>query len=137
MPRILGLDVGDRRIGVALSDALHMIATPHSVYSRVGWGPDAKHFARLAREVDAELLVLGLPLNMDGSRGFQAEKTMAFAEKLNEAGLKTVFCDERLTSVSAERALVEGGMRRDRRRVTVDGVAAALILQTYLDSLRR
>lgn len=136
MARILGLDVGDRRIGVALSDAMHMIASPHSVYTRVGYGPDARHFAALAEQTGAEYLVLGLPLNMDGSRGFQAEKVEAFAEKLKEAGLTVAFADERLTTVSAERALIEGGLSRQERKGTVDAVAAALILQSYLDSAK-
>lgn len=136
MARILGLDVGDKRIGVALSDAMHMISSPHSVYTRIGYGPDARHFAELAKKAGADLLVLGLPLNMDGSKGFQAEKVEAFAEKLKEAGLTVEFIDERLTTVSAERALLEGGLSRQERRGTVDAVAAALILQSFLDSKR-
>lgn len=133
MARVLGLDVGDKRIGVALSDATGLIASPHSVYTRVGYGPDARHFAALAQETKAELLVLGLPLNMDGSRGFQAEKVEAFAGKLKEAGLAVEMIDERLTTVSAEHALIEGGMNRRERKGTVDAVAAALILQSWLD----
>lgn len=133
MARILGLDVGDKRIGIALSDPLHTIASPHGVYTRVGYGPDARYFVALAQETGAERLVLGLPLNMDGSRGFQSEKVEAFAEKLREAGLTVELIDERLTTVSAERALIEGGLSRSDRKGTVDAVAAALILQSYLD----
>jgi len=134
--RILGLDVGDVRIGLALSDEMRFIATPHSVYTRVGWGPDVKHIKKVYEESKAVLIVSGLPKNMDGTVGFQAEKVMAFIEKLKEAGLPVEFQDERLSTVSAHQALIEGGMRRDGRKDTVDKVAAALILQTYLDAHR-
>ena len=134
--RILGLDVGDRRIGVAVSDEMRWIASPHSVYARVGYGPDVKHMQQLCRETGAALIVCGLPRNMDGSEGFQAEKVKAFAQKLTESGLTVAFQDERLSTVSAHQALIEGGMRREERKGTVDKVAAAVILQTYLDSHR-
>ena len=132
--RILALDVGDRRIGIALSDETQLIATPHSVYTRVGWGPDVKHIQKLYNDHEAVLIVCGLPRNMDGSVGFQAEKVQSFAEQLIKAGLPVVFQDERLSTVSAHQALIEGGMRRDDRKGTVDKVAAAVILQTYLDA---
>ncbi len=132
--RILGLDVGDVRIGIALSDETRLIATPHSVYTRVGWGPDTNHIQRLYTETKAALIVCGLPRNMDGSVGFQAEKVMGFAEQLRKAGLPVVFQDERLSTVSAHQALIEGGVRRDGRKGTVDKVAAAVILQAYLDA---
>ena len=131
--RIVGLDVGDRRIGIALSDETRMIATPHSVYTRVGWGPDVKHIQRIYEEARANLVVCGLPRNMDGSVGFQAEKVIGFVEQLRKAGLPVVFQDERLSTVSAHQALIEGGMRRDNRKETVDKVAAAVILQAFLD----
>ena len=131
--RILGLDVGDRRIGVAVSDELRLIASPRCVYTRVGYGPDVRFFTALYREVGATLVVCGLPLNMDGSRGFQAEKVLAFAEQMEKAGLPVAFQDERLTTVSAHQALMEGGMRREARKDVVDKVAAAMILQAYLD----
>ena len=131
--RILGLDVGDVRIGIAVSDETCLIATPHSVYTRVGWGPDTKYIQRLYAETKATLIVCGLPRNMDGSVGFQAEKVMGFAEQLRKAGLPVVFQDERLSTVSAHQALIEGGMRRDGRKGTVDKVAAAVILQSFLD----
>jgi putative Holliday junction resolvase len=133
MGRILGLDVGNVRIGIAQSDLGHRIASPHSVYKRVGYGPDTRHFENLAKELNARLLVLGLPKNMDGSEGFQAQTVRDFAQKLQEAGFEVVFVDERLTTVSAERALIEGNVRRDKRKENIDSVAAALILQQYLD----
>ncbi len=134
--RLLGLDVGDRRIGIAVSDETQLIATPHSVYTRVGYGPDCRHIARLYGELGCVGVVSGLPLNMDGSAGFQAEKVRAFAAKLEEAGLPVAFQDERLSTVSAHEALIEGGMRREARKGTVDKVAAAVILQQYLDANR-
>jgi len=135
--RILALDVGDRRIGIALSDETQLIATPHSVYTRVGWGPDVKHIQRLFTENNAVLVVCGLPKNMDGSEGFQAEKVKSFAQQLIKAGLPLEFQDERLSTVSAHQALIEGGMHRDERKGTVDKVAAAVILQSYLDAHRQ
>jgi len=132
--RILALDVGDKRIGIAVSDPLRMIASPHSVYTRVGYGPDVRFIQKLCQEMDAALIVCGLPRNMDGSIGFQAEKVQSFAARLSAAGLTVVFQDERLSTVSAHQALIDGGMRRDARKGVVDKVAAAVILQTYLDS---
>ena len=132
--RVLALDVGDKRIGIALSDAMRLIATPHSVYTRAGYGPDVRHIQALCRETEADLIVCGLPRNMDGSEGFQAEKVKAFADQLRGSGLQVVFQDERLSTVSAHQALIEGGMRRETRKGTVDKVAAAVILQTWLDS---
>ena len=129
----MALDIGDRRIGVAFSDETRLIATPHSVYNRVGWGPDVKHLARLYQDQHAVLIVSGLPLNMDGSEGFQAQKVRAFVQKLTEAGLPVVFMDERLSTVTAHDALIAGGMRREERKGVVDKVAAAVILQEYLD----
>lgn len=132
--RVLSLDVGDKRIGIALSDGMRLIASPHSVYTRVGYGPDVNHIKRLYDENQCALVVCGLPKNMDGTVGFQAEKVMALADKLRQAGLIVEYQDERLSTVSAHQALIEGGMRRDSRKETVDKVAAALILQAWLDS---
>ena len=137
MARILGLDIGDRRIGLALSDETELIASPHSVYQRIGWGPDSLYFLSLAQELNVAYIVAGLPLNMDGSMGPQAQKARDFCAQLEQKGLKVEYIDERLTTKSAEMALIEGGMRRQDRKDTVDKVAAALILQSYLDMKRR
>ena len=133
MSRVLGLDVGDRRIGVALSDEGRRIASPLSVIQSVGWGPDGREILRLMREHGADLIVCGLPLNMDGSAGFQAEKVRRFMETLTAQGVAVEWMDERLTTVSATRALIEGGVRREDRKKSVDKVAAAVILQAWLD----
>lgn len=137
MARILGLDIGDRRIGLALSDESELIASPHSVYHRVGWGPDSSYFLSLAQELNVAYIVAGLPLNMDGSVGPQAHKAQEFCAQLEKKGLKVEYIDERLTTKSAEMALIEGGMRRQDRKETVDKIAAALILQSYLDLKRQ
>lgn len=134
MGRVLGLDVGDKRIGVALSDPTHLIASPHSVYTRVGWGKDSRHFFSLCQEKDVEKIVVGLPRNMDGSEGFQADKVRGFTDKLEALGLTVIFWDERLSTAHAEHALLEGGLHRDERKHVIDQIAAALILQSYLDA---
>ena len=134
--RIVALDVGDVRIGIAVCDEMRLIAAPHSVYKRVGFGPDVKHIKALCDEMGTHSVLCGLPRNMDGSIGFQAKKVLALAEQLELAGLHVIYQDERLTTVTAERALIEGGMHRQERKGTVDKVAAAVILQQYLDTLR-
>ncbi len=134
--RILALDVGDARIGIAVSDMSRTIATPVEVLHRVGWGPDVKRILELCRQYDTTLVLSGMPLNMDGSTGFQAEKVMKFCEQLEKNGLTVYYQDERLTTVTAEHALLEGNMHRMERRQHVDKVAAAIILQQWLDSQR-
>ena len=134
MTRLMGLDIGDKRIGIALSDLGKSIATPHSVYQRVGYGPDVRFFSALVQQQDVEYIVAGLPRNMDGTLGSQAQKVQAFCHQLEQAGLRVHYMDERLTTKAAHMALIQGGVRRDGRRDKVDMVAAALILQSYLDS---
>ena len=134
MSRVLGLDVGDRRIGVALSDEGRLIASPLTVIQSVGWGPDSREILRLMEANGADLLVCGLPRNMDGSEGFQAEKVRRFMQVLIDQGVPVEWMDERLTTVSAQRALIEGGVRREDRKKSVDKVAAAVILQAWLDN---
>ena len=133
MSRVLGLDVGDRRIGVALSDESRTLASPLCVIQSVGWGPDSREILRLMEAHGADLLVCGLPRNMDGSVGFQAEKVRRFMQVLADQGVRIEWMDERLTTVSAQHALIEGGVRREDRKKSVDKVAAALILQAWLD----
>lgn len=133
--RIIGLDVGDKRIGVAVSDLLRITAQGVETYNRVNDEQDVKYFAKMYREMDAEFIVCGLPKNMNGSIGPQAEKVMAFAEKVaEECGAKIVYQDERLTTVMAERVLIDADMSRKKRRKIIDKLAAVTILQSYLDS---
>lgn len=132
--RIVCLDIGDVRIGVAVSDPTGIIASPVEVITRVGWGPDTKKIAAVCERYDTRLVLSGLPRNMDGSEGFQAEKVRALCAQLEKAGLTVRYQDERLTTVTAEDALIQGGMRRENRRQVVDKVAAAVILQSWLDA---
>ena len=132
--RILCLDVGDVRIGVAVTDPLRLIASPVEVITRVGWGPDTRKIAELCRRYDTTLVLSGLPLNMDGTEGFQAEKVRGLCAQLEKAGLTVRFQDERLTTVTAEEALLEDNMRRRERKQHVDKVAAAVILQSWLET---
>ena len=132
--RILCLDIGDVRIGVAVSDPTRMIASPVEVITRKGWGPDVRRVTELCRQYETTQVLSGLPLNMDGSAGFQSEKVKQFCQQLEKAGLTVYYQDERLTTVTAEEALLEDGMSRRDRKGSVDKVAAAVILQAYLDS---
>ena len=132
--RILALDIGDARIGVAVSDPARIIASPVEVIHRVGWGPDVRRVCELCQQYETTLVLSGWPLNMDGTAGFQSEKVRLFCEQLEKAGLTVFYQDERLTTVTAEQALLEGNMHRRERRQTVDKVAAAVILQQWLDS---
>ena len=132
--RIVALDVGDRRIGIAVSDPLGITAQPIETYTRVGYGPDTRRIAQLAQQYVTNRILCGLPLNMDGTQGFQTQKVREFAAKLEETGLTVEFYDERMTTVLAEDALLEADMRRENRKKKVDMVAAVMILQSYLDA---
>ena len=131
--RILCLDVGDVRIGVAVSDPERTIAVPVEVIRRVGWGPDCRRIRELCDQYGTDEVLSGLPLNMDGTEGFQARKVREFCAQVEKRGLKVLFQDERLTTVSAEDALLEDGMSREERKKNVDKIAAALILRQWLD----
>jgi putative Holliday junction resolvase len=132
--RYLGLDVGDRRIGVALSDETATLASGRETIVRVGRRKDLARIARLVREQEVAEIVVGLPLNMDGTRGPQAQKVVLFIEDLKtRTGLAVRAWDERLTSVEAEEILMRAGVHGKRRKALVDGVAAAVILQEFLD----
>ena len=132
--RIVALDVGDRRIGIAVSDPLGMTAQPLETYTRVGYGPDARHIAQIAASYETDQILCGLPRNMDGTQGFQVDKVREFAAKLEELGLVISYYDERMTTMLAESALLEANMRREDRKKKVDMVAAVMILQSYLDA---
>ena len=133
----MGLDYGDMRIGVALSDPTMLIATGLETYTRKTNKLDIEHLARIIAENAVNKVVFGLPLNMDGSEGIRVVKTKSFAEKLKaQTGVEIDFFDERLSSVDAEAILVDAGVRRDKRKGVIDKLAATLILQGYLDYKR-
>ena len=130
----MGLDVGDVRIGVALSDETGTLASGLVTLEAVGPRKDAQALAALAREHGVGEVVVGLPLRLDGSLGSQAEKVVAFAERLRRVlRLPVVMRDERLTSVAAGERLAEAGVKRRDRKARIDQAAAALILQEHLD----
>ena len=132
MGKKIGLDVGDVRIGIAVSDMLGMIANARESYTRKGLEKDLRYFTDLAK---ADAFVLGLPKNMDGTEGERVEVTREFGDKLHEfSGLPVVYMDERLSTVAAERMLIQADVRRDKRKKVIDKVAACIILQNYLDS---
>src|SRR6185436_16052686 len=131
--RIAALDVGDARIGVAVSDELGITAQGLGVVQRVGGKRDLEALAQMLGPYTPERVVVGLPLNMNGTEGPQAARVRAFADKVAaHLGLPLEFWDERLTTVAAERILLEGDVSRRRRRDLVDRVAASLILEGFL-----
>lgn len=134
MGRVIALDVGDVRIGVAVSDPLGIIAQPLEIYRRVGYTPDCRYVQGLCERFETNRVLLGLPLNMDGSRGSQAQKAMAFGDVLQKAGMEIIYQDERLTTVTAEQVLIDGNVSREDRRLYVDKLAAAVILEQWLAS---
>jgi len=132
--RFLGLDVGSVRIGIAMSDETGLIAQGLTTLERIGWKKDLGRILDLIRTHGVEIVVVGNPLNLDGSTGPQAEIIQNFVYRLKEVcpiGVK--LWDERLSSVSAERLLIEGGMQRGRRKPLIDKLAAVIFLQNFLD----
>ena len=136
--RVLGLDVGSRRLGVAVSDPSGTVASPLVTLARRGPAEDAGALGRLATEQDATTVVVGLPLTLAGREGPAAGAVRAYLDQLRPLlpRLEFELTDERLSTVAAERALVAGGVRRQSRRAVVDQVAASLFLQAWLDATR-
>jgi putative Holliday junction resolvase len=135
MNRLLGLDIGEKRIGVAISDELGMIASPLVTINATG---DVEAEMRmLIVKYDIPRLIVGLPVGLSGREGPQAKKVRAVADALAaELGIDMVYSDERLSSTVAEAALISQGTRRDKRKQHIDSMAAAVILQGYLDNQR-
>lgn len=137
MRPVIGLDLGTETIGVAVSDRLRSVATPLETIRRRKFSQDAARVLEIAAGREVTGIVLGLPLNMDGSEGPRAQSTRAFARNLERmTPLPIAFWDERLSTVAAERALLEADTSRKRRAQVIDHVAAAYILQGLLDRLR-
>ncbi len=135
MARALGIDYGEKRIGLAVSDPSGTVATPLRVVPFTSRDAVAREIVKCAQEYNADRLVVGLPLAMDGSHGPAAEKTRAFTDCLKEATDIAVLCwDERFSTVTAQQALIEGGARRSKRKHVVDKLAAQIVLQHYLDA---
>lgn len=137
--RALGIDLGSRRIGIAVSDGTGSLASPLTVLQRTG-EPARDHaaIARLVAEEEAERVIVGLPLSMSGQAGTAAQQAMAEAEAMAEiVAVPVELWDERLTTVVADRAMVARGRRAPARRKVVDKVAAAVMLQSWLDARAR
>ena len=134
--RILALDVGSKRIGLAVSDPLGLTAQGLGVLERKDWDRDLARLVDIARPYRVQEILVGLPRHMDGRLGGQAEEILALARALGEAlGARVATWDERLSTVEAERLLIQADLSRRKRRRVVDQVAASIILQAYLDGL--
>lgn len=136
--RILGLDLGEKRIGVALSDALGLTAQGLMVLTRQGLAADLEQIVRLAQEHQVQEIVIGLPRHMDGHLGEGAAEVMQWVEELQrQLGVPVHTWDERLTTVEAEKVLLSADVSRRKRRQVIDKMAASLILQAFLDQRRQ
>jgi len=132
--RIMALDVGDSRIGVALSDPLEMLASPLTIIKRLNEASDVRSIVNLVNENKAGRLIVGLPLSLSGEAGMQAQKVKDFAEKLTSVfSIPLEMVDERFSTVTAREYMRETGKKKDRFKKKDDAIAAAVILQSYLD----
>lgn len=138
--RILGLDFGSKTVGVAVSDPMLITAQGVEIIRRESEGKIRKTYQRieeLCKEYEVEKIVLGYPKNMNGTDGERAEKSLEFKEALERrTGIPVIMWDERLTTVSADNIMIESGIRRENRKEYVDEIAAMIILQNYLESIR-
>jgi putative Holliday junction resolvase len=132
--RFLGLDVGEVRIGIAVSDETGLIARGLTTLQRVSWKQDLETLKALIDENQVGHIVVGRPLNLNGSEGVQADKVAAFVERLRAVTPTEIsLWDERLSSSAAEKVLLEGGVQRGKRKQIIDKLAAVIILQSFLD----
>ncbi len=138
MERYVAFDIGDKRIGVAVSDPFNTYALPSQTYFRKNFKEDIAALAALAREKGATAIVCGLPVNFDGTEALQTQKTERFISALKEAVSVPVICeDERFTTVMAHETLISEGMRREKRKQYVDALPAANILDGYLQKINK
>ena len=130
----MGLDVGDKTIGVALSDPMFLIANPLETIKRKKASLDIQRLVEIINENDVETVVVGLPKNMNNSIGPQSMKVMSFVDLLKkQTDKEIIYQDERMTTLQSERVLIDMGVRRENRKEHIDKIAASFILQTYLD----
>ncbi len=135
--KYIAFDIGDRRIGVAVSDPFCEFAMPLETYYRKNFKKDVEYLVNLAKEKYADVIVCGLPLNFDGSKSIQTEKTESFVEEMKKlTSIPIVLEDERFTTMQAERILIEADMRRSDRKAVIDKVAASYILETYMAKMK-
>lgn len=136
--RIMGLDVGEKRIGIALSDEMGWTAQAHSVLTRTNLEEDLQKIIDICKENEVTEIVVGLPKNMNGTLGPKAIEIQEFGDSLKKASsLPIIFYDERLSTVSAEKLLIKADVSRQKRKQVIDKIAAANILQTYLDGRKK
>lgn len=136
MMRIMGMDVGDRRIGLAVSDEMGYSAQGLDTFTRANLKQDVRSLAEMMKELQVEKLVIGMPRNMNGTYGPQTEKVKEFvAALLKEISIEVIYWDERLTSVAAQRTLAEGKIALGKKKEAIDKLSAVMILQGYLDSM--
>jgi len=137
MHRKMALDLGDARIGIAVSDLMGIIVSEQSTYHRKNLNADIAHIVGLVTEKRVDTIVIGLPINMDGTKGVRVDKTYAFGEELAKVTqVKLEYIDERLTTVAAEKMLISADVRREKRKEVIDAVSANIILQSYLDKIK-
>ena len=135
---IVAFDIGDKRIGVAATDELGIMALPVETYFRKNTAEDVKYLVSLAERKKADLIVCGMPVNFDGSESVQTGKTQKFIDLLRkETAIPVVTEDERLTTMEARRLLLEADMRRDKRKQVIDKIAASYILEGYLQKHKK
>lgn len=133
--RKIGLDYGDARIGIALTDRTNLIASPYEVYATRGWTKDVAYLSSLIVEKEVDTIVMGDPVNMDGTSGERCKIVREFGDRLAEAtGLPVVYMDERLTTVEMEEFLAEQGVPKKKYKLYIDKLSAQLILKNYLEA---
>ncbi len=138
MERYVAFDIGDKRIGVAVSDPFNTYALPSQTYFRKGFKEDVAAIAELAKQKGATAIICGLPVNFDGTEALQTQKTRRFIEELERVvSVPVIREDERFTTQMAHETLISGGMRREKRKNCVDALAAANILDGYLAKINR
>lgn len=135
MDRYLGLDFGSKTIGVAVSDPMHIIASGLVTIKRSDVKTDIAKIIEIIEEQEISKIIIGMPYNMDGSKGPSAQRVMSFVDLLKkEVSQEIIYQDERLTTIEAEEVLINDRIRREKRKEHIDKIAAALILQSYLDA---
>lgn len=132
--RIMGVDYGDKRIGIALTDLMQIIASPLEVYQTKTLKEDIDYICKIIKDNDVEKVVFGLPLNMDGSEGDRAKITKKFASLVaQQTNAEIVFQDERLSSIEADEILIKCNVKREKRKKLIDKLSACIILESYLN----
>ncbi|MBO5394358.1 MAG: Holliday junction resolvase RuvX [Clostridia bacterium] len=138
MQRKMGIDYGDKRVGIAMTDALCIISSPFEVYQNRGREDAIDHIVGLIKQYNVGEVAMGLPINMDGSEGERAILHREIGQQIAEkSGVNVFFVDERLTSAEAEEILISSGVRREKRKELIDKISAQIILQTHIESHKR